>query len=64
MTDAQILEIASEHLHCNMSVNEWSGGDKDLLKFARAILEKGYNGAYGEGWREGYNVGVIEYSND
>ena len=41
MTDEQILKIASENLYCNMSVIEWSGRNEDILKFARAMYEKG-----------------------
>ena len=41
--DEEIIKIASEHLYCNMSVVEWSGRNEDILKFARAIYEMGYN---------------------
>jgi|688.fasta_scaffold52836_10 hypothetical protein len=41
ITNEQILEIASQHLYCNMSVVEWSGKSEDILKFARAIYEMG-----------------------
>ena len=67
MTDAQIFELASQHLRFfedGYRGTEWSGTPEQLLKFARAIDKKGYKNGYGEGWREGYNVGVIEYSND
>ena len=41
ITTEQILQIASEHLYCNMSVVEWSGNSEDILNFARAIYEMG-----------------------
>jgi len=43
ITNEQILELASEHLYCNVSVVEWSGKSEDILKFARAIYEEGYD---------------------
>lgn len=39
LTEEQILEIASQHLYCNISVIEWSGKSEDILNFARAIYE-------------------------
>jgi len=39
LTEEQILEIASQHLYCNISVVEWSGKSEDILNFARAIYE-------------------------
>ena len=41
ITDEQILEIASQHLYCNISIVEWSGKSEDILNFARAIYEMG-----------------------
>jgi hypothetical protein len=41
ISDEQILEIASEHLYCNVSVIEYSGKQEDILKFARAMFEAG-----------------------
>jgi hypothetical protein len=43
ITDEQILKIAREHLYILTSVNEWCGEDEDILKFARAIYEEGYD---------------------
>ncbi|MFZ9741496.1 MAG: hypothetical protein ACO3CQ_06350, partial [Candidatus Nanopelagicaceae bacterium] len=43
MTEEQILELASQHLYCNVSVVEWSGKSEDILNFARAIYEEGYD---------------------
>ena len=54
MTDEQILELAIQHLRYfedGWRANEWSGTPDELLKFARAIREDGYN----EGW-ESSNV--------
>lgn len=48
MTDEQILSLASKYLelhpiHGDESVwDEWCGKQKDLLKFAQAIYEEGY----------------------
>jgi hypothetical protein len=67
MTNEQILELAKT---CGFDdftgekENFWECWEEQLLKFALAIHEDGYNKGYGEAWREGYNVGVIEYSND
>ena len=43
ITDEQILQIAREHLYVLTSVNEWCGEDEDILKFARAMYEEGYD---------------------
>jgi len=50
ITDEQILQIARKHLYVLTSVNEWCGEDEDILKFAQAIHEMGYNEGYDEGW--------------
>ena len=63
MTNEQILELAKT---CGFDdftgekENFWECWEEQLLKFALAIHEDGYNKGYGEG----YDVGVIEYSND
>jgi hypothetical protein len=48
MTDKEIFEIAGEHLHLVYSlegarVNEWRGEPYELLKFAKALYEEGYD---------------------
>jgi len=43
ITDEQIFQIAREHLYVLTSVNEWCGEDEDILKFARAMYEEGYD---------------------
>ena len=51
MTDEQILELASNHLRYfedGWRGTEWSGTPEDLLKFALAIHEDGYNKGYDE----------------
>jgi len=60
ITDEQILEIASQHLYCNISVVEWSGKSEDILNFARAIHQMGYDEGYDEGWE---SSAVSEYMN-
>jgi len=50
ITNEQILELASEHLYCNVSVVEWSGKSEDILKFAQAIYQKGYDEGNDDGW--------------
>ena len=58
MTNEQILKLASKYLelhpiHGDESVwDEWCGKQEDLLKFARAIRENGYD----EGYDDGYNT--------
>lgn len=49
MTEEQIFELASKYLDESVW-DEWSGKPEDLLKFARAIHEDGYNKGYDEGW--------------
>ena len=51
MTDEQIFELASNHLRYfedGWRANEWSGTPEQLLKFALAIHEDGYNKGYDE----------------
>jgi hypothetical protein len=51
MTNEQILELASNHLRYfedGWRGTEWSGTPEDLLKFALAIHEDGYNKGYDE----------------
>lgn len=43
ITTETILELAREHLYVLTSVNEWCGEDEDILNFARAIYEEGYD---------------------
>jgi len=43
ITDEQILQIAKEHLYVLTFVNEWCGEDEDILNFARAMYEEGYD---------------------
>jgi hypothetical protein len=51
MTDEQILELASQYLHYDVDGDracEWRGEYYELLKFALAIHEDGYNKGYDE----------------
>jgi len=70
MTEEQIFELASKYLelqpiHGDESVwDEWSGKPEDLLKFALAIHEDGYNKGYDDGDDDGYNRGTIDGRND
>jgi hypothetical protein len=50
ITDEQILKLASEHLYILTSVNEWCGEEGDILNFARAIHQMGYEEGYDDGW--------------
>ena len=50
ITNEKILEIASEHLRCNMSVEEWSGKSEDILNFALAIHDIEYDRGFDDGW--------------
>jgi len=67
MTNEQILKLAKT---CGFDdftgekENFWECWEEQLLQFALAIHEDGYNEGYEKGWREGYDVGVIAYSND
>jgi hypothetical protein len=47
ITDEQIFQIAREHLYVLTSVNEWCGEDENILNFAQAIYEEGYD----DGWK-------------
>ena len=51
MTDEQILELASQYLRYfedSWRGTEWTGTPENLLKFALAIHEDGYNKGYEE----------------
>ena len=50
ITNEKILEIASQHLRCNMSVEEWSGKSEDILNFALAIHDIEYDRGFDDGW--------------
>lgn len=55
MTDEQILELASQYLHYDVDgdrADEWRGEHYELLKFARAIRQNGYD----EGYDDGFNA--------
>ena len=52
MTDEQILELASQHLHYDVDgdrADEWRGEHYELLKFAREIFEMGRESASADG---------------
>ena len=56
MTDEQIFELASQHLHYDVDgdrADEWRGEHYELLKFALRIHEIGHSA----GWCEGYKSG-------
>ena len=57
ITNEKILEIASQHLRCNMSVEEWSGKSEDILNFALALYEEGYDDGYSRGYGDGEDIG-------
>ena len=49
MTNEQILELANQHLRYfedGWRGTEWSGKPEELLKFAQAIYQEGYNQSY------------------
>jgi len=51
MTNEQILELASQYLRYfedSWRGTEWTGTPENLLKFALAIHEDGYNKGYDE----------------
>jgi hypothetical protein len=52
ITNEKILELASEHLYCNVSVVEWSGKSEDILKFAQRVSAISYNMGFGDGWKD------------
>jgi hypothetical protein len=56
ITNEQILEIASQHLYCNMSVVEWSGKSEDILKFALSIADIEYDRGFDDGWESRANA--------
>ena len=52
MTDEQIFELASQHLHYDVDgdrADEWRGEHYELLKFAREIFEMGRESASADG---------------
>jgi hypothetical protein len=65
MTEEQIFELASKYLelhpiHGDVSVwDEWCGKPEDLLKFALAIHEDGYNKGYDRGCEDGYESAKV-----
>ena len=62
MTDEQILELASQHLHYDVDgdrADEWRGEHYELLKFARAIREDAYQEGFNEGtYQESYHNSI------
>jgi hypothetical protein len=52
ITNEKILERASEHLYCNVSVVEWSGKSEDILKFAQRVSAISYNMGFDDGWKD------------
>jgi len=53
MTNEQILELASQYLRYfedSWRGTEWTGTPENLLKFALAIHEDGYNKGYERGY--------------
>jgi hypothetical protein len=56
MTDEQILKLASKHLRFfedGWRGTEWSGKPENLLKFARALYEEGFDDGYDKGYDHG-----------
>ena len=43
MTEEQILELAEQFFFCNVSVMEYTTRQEDIIKFAEAIYENGYD---------------------
>jgi hypothetical protein len=44
MTDEQLIKLASQYLHCDEDGDracEWRGAHYELLKFAKAMYDKG-----------------------
>jgi hypothetical protein len=59
MTDEQILELAKT---CGFGVNKYKiciCWKDELLKFALAIHEGGYNKGYDRGYEEGYESSIV-----
>ena len=57
MTTEQILKLASNYLRYfddGWRGTEYSGEPQDILKFALAIHENGYNKGYDKGCEDGY----------
>lgn len=42
MTDEQIIELVEQFFTCNCSVMEYSARKEDIIKFAQAIYDEGY----------------------
>ena len=62
MTDEQIFELASQHLRFfedGYRGTEWSGTPEQLLKFALAIHEDGYNKGYN---KASYDAELYEHA--
>jgi hypothetical protein len=63
MTDEQLIKLASQYLHYDvdgdMATDEWRGAHYELLKFALAIHEDGYNKGYDRGYEEGYESSIV-----
>ena len=62
MTNEQILELAKT---CGFDSftgeieNFWECWEEQLLKFALAIHENGYNKGYDRGWEDGYESAKV-----
>lgn len=54
MTNEQIMQLAEQFFTCNCSVMEYRAREEDILKFALAIHENGYNKGYDRGYDEGW----------
>ena len=46
MTEKQIMQIAEQFFFCNVSVMEYTTRKEDILKFARAIYDKGWDDSH------------------
>jgi hypothetical protein len=56
MTDEQIIQLATKHFSyfAEYAATGWIADTEDLLKFALAIHENGYNKGYDEGYEMGF----------
>jgi hypothetical protein len=43
MTDAQIIQLVEKHFYSSFITDNWSGETEDILEFARAMYEEGYD---------------------